>query len=113
MNHVLAFSVLGLLEEKDTLGVGQAQLWNQTAIPKQPVWVVATYSGLPLASLQAFAPRRDTHYLSLLKWCNKSKRPSCLDLITLLHQEVLHHPETLSKYNLQYSGLQLLCPAAA
>ena len=28
-------------EEKDTLEVGQAQLWNVTAVPKQPVLVVA------------------------------------------------------------------------
>ena len=25
-------------EEKDTLGVGQAQLWSETAVPKQPRW---------------------------------------------------------------------------
>ena len=36
-------------EEKDTLGVGEAQLWNTTAVPKQPVLVVAAYSALLLA----------------------------------------------------------------
>ncbi|MCZ2147470.1 MAG: transposase [Bryobacterales bacterium] len=35
-------------EEKDTLGVGQAQLWNATAVPKQPVLAVAAYSALLL-----------------------------------------------------------------
>ena len=38
-------------EEKDTLGVGQAQLWNATSVPKQPVLAVAAYSALLLASL--------------------------------------------------------------
>src|SRR6266571_729464 len=44
-------------EEKDTLGVGQAQLWNVTSVPKQPV-PVAAYSALLLASLQAFGAER-------------------------------------------------------
>ena len=39
-------------EEKDTLGVGQAQLWNVTAVPKQPVLVVATTSA-PVAAISA------------------------------------------------------------
>jgi hypothetical protein len=40
-------------DEKDTLGVGQAQLWNVDAVPKQPALVVAAYSALLLAALQA------------------------------------------------------------
>jgi len=38
-------------EEKDTIGVGQAQLWNVVSVPKQPVLAVASYSALLLASL--------------------------------------------------------------
>jgi len=34
-------------DEKDTLGVGQAQLWNPIAVAKQPVLAVAAYSALP------------------------------------------------------------------
>jgi hypothetical protein len=30
-------------EEKDTLGVGQAQRWNEVSVPKQPVLAVAAY----------------------------------------------------------------------
>ena len=36
--------------------MGQAQLWNVDAVPKQPALVVAAYSALLLASLQAFGP---------------------------------------------------------
>ena len=46
-------------DEKDTLGVGQAQLWNIDAVPKQPALVVAAYSALLLAALQAFGTERD------------------------------------------------------
>jgi len=45
-------------DEKDTLGVGQAQLWNVKAVPKQPVLTVAAYSALLLASLIAFGAER-------------------------------------------------------
>ena len=31
-------------DEKDTLGVGQAQMWNPVSVPKQPALVVASYS---------------------------------------------------------------------
>lgn len=49
-------------EEKDTLGVGQAQLWNATSVPKQPVLAVAAYSALLLASLKAFGAERGAAY---------------------------------------------------
>ncbi len=52
-------------EEKDTLGVGQAQLWNATSVPKQPVLAVAAYSALLLASLIAFGAERGAAYASL------------------------------------------------
>ena len=45
-------------EEQDTLGIGQAQLWNATAVPKQPALSVAAYSALLLAALLAFGADR-------------------------------------------------------
>ena len=46
-------------EEKDTVGVGQAQLWNPVSVPKQPAFAVAAYNALLLAGLEAFEPRVD------------------------------------------------------
>ena len=80
-------------DEKDTLGVGQAQLWNVNSVPKQPVLSVAAYSALLLASLQAFGPERGNAYPELPKWRRNARRPSCLDLITLLRKEIANHPE--------------------
>jgi hypothetical protein len=80
-------------EEKETLGVGQAQLWNVDAVPKQPPLVVAAYSALLLAALQAFGTERTQAYQALPKWRRKAHRPSCLDLVTLLRQEMVDHPE--------------------
>jgi hypothetical protein len=80
-------------DEKDTLGVGQAQLWNIDAVPKQPALVVAAYSALLLASLQAFGTERGAAYQALPRWRRKAHRPSCLDLVTLLRREMVDHPE--------------------
>ena len=47
-------------EEKDTLGVGQAQLWKGVAVPKQPGLAVAAYSALLLARSRPTEPSEDS-----------------------------------------------------
>ena len=100
-------------EEKDTLGVGQAQLWNVTAVPKQPAMAVAAYSALLLASLQAFGAERGNAYAALPKWRRKARRPSCLDLITLLRKEMVEHPELLVPLEVKVTPASLVGAAAA
>jgi hypothetical protein len=100
-------------DEKDTLGVGQAQLWNVTSVPKQPVLSVAAYSALLLASLQAFGAERGAAYAPLPKWRRKAIRPSCLDLITLLRKEMVDHPELVKKFDCPISDRGLTQAAAA
>ena len=100
-------------EEKDTLGVGQAQLWNVNSVPKQPVLSAAAYSALLLASLQAFGAERGAAYAVLPKWRRHAPRPSCLDLITLLRKEMVDHPELLSGYGFPISDRGLVSAAAA
>ena len=100
-------------EEKDTLGVGQAQLWNVTSVPKQPVLAVAAYSALLLASLQAFGAERGTAYAQLPKWRRNARRPSCLDLITLLRKEMTHHNHLLHPFGLNITDPELVQAAAA
>ena len=62
-------------EEKDTLGVGQAQLWNVTSVPKQPVLAVAAYSALLLASLQAFGAERGSRLCRAPQMATKRSPP--------------------------------------
>jgi len=100
-------------DEKDTLGVGQAQLWNPTSVPKQPALVVAAYSALLLASLQAFGVERGQAYLPLPKWRRHAHRPSCLDLVTLLRKEMTEHPELTQDLDLNLSHRALTEAAAA
>jgi hypothetical protein len=100
-------------DEKDTLGVGQAQLWNVEAVPKQPVLAVAAYSAILLASLIAFGAERGAAYEALPKWRRKAYRPSCLDLVTLLRKEMAEHPELLKELDVKVTEKQMVRAAAA
>ena len=100
-------------DEKDTLGVGQAQLWNVNAVPKQPVLAVAAYSAMMLASLIAFGAERGAAYEALPKWRKNAYRPSCLDLITLLRKEIVEHPEMVNEFEVKLTEKQLVRAAAA
>ena len=76
-------------DEKDTLGLGQAQVWSEDSAEKQPAFVVASYAGLLLASVTLYKDQRTNEFMTLPKWRNKpSKRPSCLDLVTQLRRDL-------------------------
>jgi DDE superfamily endonuclease len=100
-------------EEKDTLGVGQAQLWNVDAVPRQPVLAVAAYSALLLASLLAFGPHRGNAYAELPRWRRNARRPSCLDLITLLRKEIALQPHLLAPFSFTTSNSAMVAAASA
>jgi hypothetical protein len=73
---------------KDLLGVGQAQVWSESSVPRQPAFAVSVYSLLLLAGLKAYGPGRTDDYVPLPKWRRKARRASALDLITLLRKEI-------------------------
>jgi hypothetical protein len=100
-------------EEKDTLGIGQAQLWNPNAVPKQPALAVAAYSALMLAALKVFGAERGQAYAQLPKWRRQARRPSCLDLITLLRKEATERPDLTAHLAIQPRAPQLVAAAAA
>jgi hypothetical protein len=96
-------------EIKDTLGVGQAQVWSARSVPRQPAFAVASYSLLLLAGLLEFGPGRTDHFLPLPKWRKYAKRPSALDFITLLRKEInetsiSHHLRaTIARNSISYA----------
>jgi hypothetical protein len=100
-------------EEKTTLGVGQAQLWSRQSVARQPALVVAAYSALLLASLEAYGATRNEAYRLLPKWRRKSQRPSCLDLVTLLRQQWHERPKTATTLESNSSYQQMILSAAA
>jgi hypothetical protein len=100
-------------EEKTTLGVGQAQMRSKKSVARQPALVVAAYSALLLASLEAYGATRHEAYRLLPKWRRKSQRPSCLDLVTLLRQQWHERPKTAAALGSQSSYQQMILSAAA
>jgi len=100
-------------DEKDTLGVGQAQLWNINSVPKQPALAVAAYSALLLASLNTFGVQRGAGYAQLPHWRRSAKRPSCLDMVTLLRKEVADSPDSLVPWGFIITDRSLTSAAAA
>ena len=100
-------------DEKTILGVGHAQLWSRRSVARQPALVVAAYSALLLASLEAYGATRNEIYRLLPKWRRKSQRPSCLDLVTLLRQQWHERPQTAAALEAQSSYQQMILSAAA
>jgi hypothetical protein len=100
-------------EEKDTLGVGQAQVRSQHSVSRQPAFIVAAYSALMLAGLLAYGPTRDSRYQPLPKWRRNADRPSCLDLITLLRKEMTENGNLLQPFGFKLAWKALGLAAAA
>ena len=75
-------------EEKDTLGVGQAQVRSAQSVPRHPAFAVAAYSMLLIAGLKAYGPGRPNECVALPSWRKAAKRASALDLITLLRKRI-------------------------
>jgi len=100
-------------EEKDTSGVGQAQLWNEQSVPKQPVLAVAAYRALLLAGLKAFGAARGKAYAELPAWRRSARRPSCLGLVALLRREIAQAPTNIIPLGMTTSAAQSVAAAAA
>jgi hypothetical protein len=75
-------------DEKSLIGVAQGQVWNPQAVTRLPQFQVAIYSLLMLASILASGFQRTTIYLPLPLWRRKSIRPSILDLLNLLRDQI-------------------------
>ena len=75
-------------DEKSLIGVAQGQVWSPKAVARLPQFQVAIYSLLMLASILAYGFERSAAYLPLPLWRRKSIRPSILDLLNLLRDQI-------------------------
>jgi hypothetical protein len=75
-------------DEKSLLGAAQGQVWNPLAVARLPQFQVAINSLLLLASILAYGFQRTAAYLPLPRWRRKSIRPSVLDLLNLLRDQI-------------------------
>jgi len=75
-------------DEKSLIGAAQGHVWSPLAVTRLPQFQVAIYSLLLLASILAYGFQRTATYLPLPKWRRKSIRPSVLDLLNLLRDQI-------------------------
>jgi len=75
-------------DEKSLIGAAQGQVRNPFAVARLPQFQVALYSLLLLASILAHGFQRTADYLPLPLWRRKSARPSVLDLLNLLRDQI-------------------------
>jgi hypothetical protein len=77
-------------EEKDLLGVGQAQVWSDTAVVRQPAFHVATYAALLLAAIKAYGLNKVWGVGRLPLWRQRKPpvRLSVVHLLTRLRTEI-------------------------
>jgi len=100
-------------DEKEILGVGQAQVWNDKSVSKVPALLVSMYSWLLLAGLECYGAKRTDDCEPLPKWRRGAKRPSCLDLITLLRKQLAEKPVTFSTSKIPPTYGTMVTAAAA
>jgi hypothetical protein len=100
-------------DEKEILGVGQAQVWNKHSVNKVPALLVAMYSWLLLAGLKCYGSTRTKDYEPLPKWRRGAKWPSCLDLVTLLRKQLADKPPKFATAEALPTYQNLVTAAAA
>lgn len=100
-------------DEKEILGVGEAQVWNEKSVCKVPALVVAMYSWLLLSALECYGTTRTKAYLPLPKWRSKASRPSCLDMVTLLRKQLADKPTRIPTAHSPPDAHSMLLTAAA
>lgn len=100
-------------DEKEILGVGEAQVWNEHSVSKVPALLVAMYSWLLLAGLKCHGPQRTQEYEPLPKWRRGAKRPSCLDLVTLLRKQLVQQSPPFATAQSPPTAQSMVLAAAA
>lgn len=98
-------------DEKSFLGVAQGHVRSPLAVARLPQFQVAGYSLLVLAALNAYGFQRTDAFLPLPKWRGKSIRPSVLDILNLLRQQIFgRHLESAADSGNNFGHFEDPCP---
>lgn len=100
-------------DEKSILGVGQAQVWNETSVKTQPAFHVACYSVLLMANMMAYKDKYHKDFGPIPKWRKPPKRNTCRALVGLLKASLLECPETLESLGLTIPMVSVILRQAA
>jgi len=76
-------------DQKTIMGVGQAQVWNPSAVASVPAFQAATYGALLLASLATLNDTRSEQFPPRPRWQKRPAcRPSTRDLVNLVRKQL-------------------------
>jgi hypothetical protein len=77
-------------DEKQLIGVGQAQVWSRQSVDRQPALAVASYAYLLLAALRVYGVNEQGPTIPVPKWQAKSanQRVSAQKLLQILRSEI-------------------------
>lgn len=98
---------------KSVMGVGEAQVWNDKAVVRQPAFAVAAYALLLLAGLKAYGGERTSDMPALPRWRGQAGRASALDLVTTLRQQLAARPDALEGWDCAFALPHAVEQAAA
>lgn len=100
-------------DEKSILGVGEAQVWNETSVEKQPAFHVAAYSALLLANQIVYQDQEHADFGIRPGWRKKPKRNTCRALIGLLRATLIESPDELEEMGMTISMISAILRQAA
>lgn len=100
-------------EEKSILGVGEAQVWNEKSIERQPSFHIAVYSALLLAARKTY---KDKSQLDKDEPAWRRKRPKRLTfrcIMGLIRSEIIENPEILQEIDITPIEIAIFLKKAA
>lgn len=100
-------------DEKSILGVGEAQVWNENSVERQPAFHVAAYSALLLANQIAYGDEEQEEFEMRPGWRKKPKRNTCRALVGLLRATLLEHPDELEEMGMTIPIISAILRQAA
>jgi hypothetical protein len=99
-------------EEKSILGVGHAQVWSAKSIDRQPIFHVAVYSCLLLASALTYQDR-PLCFDDDPKWRRPPKRLTFRAMLGLMCSEIIENPDVLHQLHIHPVKIACLLKQAA
>lgn len=100
-------------DEKSILGVGEAQVWNEESIRKQPSFHVAAYSALLMANIIVYKDLKHPDFGEKPSWRPEPKRNTCRALIGLLREAIITHKEEVKEMGIKIADLGTIYRQAA
>lgn len=100
-------------DEKSILGVGEAQVWNENSVEKQPAFHVAAYSALLVANQLAYRDQEHEDFGKRPLWRKKPKRNTCRALVGVLRATLLEHPDELEEMGMTIPIISAILRQAA